>query len=100
LDSGHAEVGGAPGAPGAAPRALGGRFLRAVRPARLRVALLAPPWIRVPPPGYGGIELVVGYLAEGLVRRGHEVTLLAPPGTRSPARVRSLLDGEFPDRIG
>ena len=28
--------------------------------ARLRVAMLAPPWIRVPPPGYGGIESVVG----------------------------------------
>jgi glycosyltransferase involved in cell wall biosynthesis len=54
----------------------------------------------VPPPGYGGIELVVGHLADGLVRRGHEVTLLAPPGTRSRARVRPLLDGEFPDRIG
>jgi glycosyltransferase involved in cell wall biosynthesis len=100
LSDGHIDSGDAAAGSGATPRARGGRFLRAVRPAPLRVALVAPPWIRVPPPGYGGIELVVGYLAEGLVRRGHEVTLLAPPGTRSPARVRSLLDEEFPDRIG
>jgi glycosyltransferase involved in cell wall biosynthesis len=79
---------------------LRGRLAREGRPTPLRVAMLAPPWIRVPPPGYGGIELVVGHLADGLVHRGHEVTLLAPPGTRSPARVRPLLDGEFPDRIG
>jgi hypothetical protein len=25
----------------------------------LRIAMLAPPWIPVPPPGYGGIEAVV-----------------------------------------
>ena len=25
----------------------------------LRIAMLAPPWIAVPPPGYGGIETVV-----------------------------------------
>lgn len=25
----------------------------------LRIALVAPPWIPVPPPGYGGIEAVV-----------------------------------------
>jgi hypothetical protein len=27
---------------------------------RVRIAILAPPWIPVPPPGYGGIEFVVG----------------------------------------
>ena len=29
----------------------------------MRVAMLAPPWIPVPPPGYGGIEQVVALLA-------------------------------------
>ncbi len=37
----------------------------------LRIAMLAPPWIPVPPPGYGGVESVVGALTEALVRRGH-----------------------------
>src|SRR5579875_2926158 len=47
-------------------------------PARpLRIAMLAPPWIPVPPSGYGGIEAVVDAITRELVRRGHEVTLFA-----------------------
>ena len=47
---------------------------------RLRIAVLAPPWIPVPPPAYGGIEEVVDLLCEGLVSAGHSVTLFAAPG--------------------
>ena len=54
--------------------------------APLRIAMLAPLWIPVPPPGYGGIEAVVDLLCEALVERGHEVTLFAAPGSRSAAR--------------
>lgn len=43
----------------------------------MRIAQVAPLWERVPPPAYGGIELVVGLLTDELVRRGHEVTLFA-----------------------
>lgn len=43
---------------------------------RLRVAMVAPPWYEVPPSGYGGIEVVVATLVDGLVERGHEVVLL------------------------
>jgi glycosyltransferase involved in cell wall biosynthesis len=67
---------------------------------RLRVAVLAPPWIEVPPPGYGGIEAVVALLCEALVARGHQVTLFAAPGSRSPARVYPLLEDAHPDEIG
>ena len=35
--------------------------------------MLAPPWISVPPPGYGGVESVVSVLTEALVGRGNEV---------------------------
>src|SRR5579862_2934155 len=69
------------------------------RTPRLRVAMLAPPWIAVPPPGYGGIESVVALLTDGLVALGHEVTLFAAPGSRSRARVCTLLDRPQPDRI-
>jgi glycosyltransferase involved in cell wall biosynthesis len=48
---------------------------------RLRIGMLAPPWVPVPPPSYGGIEQVVATLAEGLVERGHEVVLVAAPGS-------------------
>jgi glycosyltransferase involved in cell wall biosynthesis len=44
---------------------------------KLRVAVLSPPWFAVPPTGYGGIELVVSLLADGLADSGHEVTLFA-----------------------
>jgi glycosyltransferase involved in cell wall biosynthesis len=41
----------------------------------MRIGLIAPPWIPVPPPGYGGTEEVVDYLARGLTALGHEVRL-------------------------
>jgi glycosyltransferase involved in cell wall biosynthesis len=48
----------------------------------LRIAMLVPPWYELPPPGYGGIELVVAGLIDALVDRGHHVTLFGA-GTRS-----------------
>ena len=54
---------------------------RRAAPPRLRIGLLAPPWVPVPPPTYGGIEQVVATLAGGLVERGHEVVLVAAPGS-------------------
>ncbi|MCC5577777.1 glycosyltransferase family 4 protein [Microtetraspora sp. AC03309] len=42
----------------------------------LRIAMIAPPWYEVPPRGYGGIESMVADLVAGLVRRGHQVTLI------------------------
>jgi len=65
----------------------------------MRVALLAPPWIAVPPPGYGGIEQVIALLAAELTKRGNEVTLFAAPGTRSRAEVLSPLEEPHPDEI-
>ncbi len=61
--------------------------------------MLAPPWISVPPPGYGGVESVVSVLTEALVRRGHAVTLFCAPGSLSSARVVTLLDEHHPDEI-
>ncbi len=67
--------------------------------APLRVAMLAPPWISVPAPGYGGVESVVSTLTEALVRRGHDVTLFCAPGSVSRANVVTLLDESHPDEI-
>jgi glycosyltransferase involved in cell wall biosynthesis len=58
----------------------------------MRIAVIAPPWIPVPPPGYGGIELVVSLLVDGLVDNGHEVTLFASGGSRTKAKLLSPLD--------
>ena len=66
----------------------------------LRIAVVAPPWIPVPAPAYGGIEAVVDLLCEALVARGHDVTLFAAPGSRSAARLRSPLEAAHPDEFG
>jgi glycosyltransferase involved in cell wall biosynthesis len=62
----------------------------------VRIAQIAPPWFPVPPTAYGGIELMVALLADGLVERGHDVTLFAPPGSRTKARLVSPLGHEPP----
>jgi glycosyltransferase involved in cell wall biosynthesis len=61
--------------------------------------MLAPPWIPIPPPGYGGIEYVVALLTDALVARGHDVELFCAPGSRSRATVRPLLPEPHPDSI-
>jgi glycosyltransferase involved in cell wall biosynthesis len=67
---------------------------------RLRIAMLAPPWITVPPRGYGGIEAVVALLCDEMVARGHEVTLFAAPGSHSTADVQAPLERTHADQIG
>lgn len=52
---------------------------------RLRVAQLAPPWFPIPPVGYGGIEIVVNDLTNGLVSCGNTVFLLAPGDSQTTA---------------
>jgi glycosyltransferase involved in cell wall biosynthesis len=43
----------------------------------MRIALIAPPFIAVPPTAYGGTELFIAHLANGLHARGHDVTVYA-----------------------
>jgi glycosyltransferase involved in cell wall biosynthesis len=43
----------------------------------MRIGLIAPPGVPVPPPAYGGTESVIDRLARGLVRSGHQVLLAA-----------------------
>jgi glycosyltransferase involved in cell wall biosynthesis len=56
------------------------------RPRPLRIAVLAPPWFHVPPDGYGGIEAMLAGVVDGLVRRGHEVCLVAAGDHRTQAQ--------------
>lgn len=66
---------------------------------RLHIAMLAPPWIPIPPPGYGGIEEVVALLTDALVDHQHDVELFCAPGSRSRAKVHPLLDQAHPESI-
>ena len=42
---------------------------------RMRIGLIAPPFISVPPKDYGGTELYIAQLAEGLQKRGLQVVV-------------------------
>jgi glycosyltransferase involved in cell wall biosynthesis len=53
----------------------------------MRIAQVAPLSISVPPGRYGGTERVISDLTEGLVARGHDVTLFASGDSRTSARL-------------
>lgn len=49
----------------------------------MRIAEVAPLWKKVPPQKYGGLELAVSNITEGLIRKGHDVTLFACGGSKT-----------------
>jgi glycosyltransferase involved in cell wall biosynthesis len=61
----------------------------------VKIAIVAPPWIRVPPEKYGGIEVLISLLADGLVDKGHDVTLFTIGVSKTKARKRSYYAGEM-----
>jgi glycosyltransferase involved in cell wall biosynthesis len=67
----------------------------------LRIAVVAPPWFKVPPDAYGGIEALVAGLVDGLVASGHQVTLIAagPAGTRAQQHI-SVYEAPPTTRLG
>ena len=58
----------------------------------MRIALIAPPWLPVPPPAYGGTELVIDLLGRGLVAAGHSVTLYTVGTSTCPIPRRHRYD--------
>jgi glycosyltransferase involved in cell wall biosynthesis len=66
----------------------------------LRVALIAPPWLSVPPDGYGGIEQVVYLLATQLQARGHDVTVFGRQGSTGELDVVPLAPQSWSDHLG
>ena len=56
----------------------------------MRIALIAPPFISVPPKLYGGTELFIAHLAEGLKRKGIDVVVYANGESTVNAEVRWL----------
>jgi glycosyltransferase involved in cell wall biosynthesis len=55
----------------------------------MRIALVAPPFIPVPPCRYGGTELFLAELAHGLLRLGHDVVVYANGESRLPCEIRA-----------
>jgi glycosyltransferase involved in cell wall biosynthesis len=69
-----------------------------VPPRPLRIAMIMPPWYEVPPAGYGGLERVCASLIDGLIARGHDVTLFGT-GSRTGTRahfVSTNTDLQYP----
>ena len=63
----------------------------------LRVAVLAPISWRTPPRHYGPWELFASLLTEGLVARGHDVTLFATGDSRTEATLSSVVPHGWSD---
>ena len=58
----------------------------------MRVAHIAPVATTIPPPKSGSVETMTSLLTEGLVARGHDVTLFATADSKTTAK----LHGTYP----
>jgi glycosyltransferase involved in cell wall biosynthesis len=58
----------------------------------LRIAHVAPVATTVPPPKSGSVEAMTSLLTEGLVARGHDVTLFATAGSTTTARLHATFE--------
>lgn len=58
----------------------------------MRIAIIAPPWVPVPPPAYGGTEAVLDNLARGLADAGHDVLLFATGDSTCDVPTRYVLE--------
>ena len=63
----------------------------------MRIAVVGPPWVPVPPPAYGGTETVLAGLLRGLARAGYDVAYAGHPD--STVEVTSL-GGIEPSHLG
>jgi glycosyltransferase involved in cell wall biosynthesis len=59
---------------------------RRTYPILVRIAMISTPFVAVPPPAYGGIELVVHALTRALERAGHEVVVFTTSDSRTARR--------------
>lgn len=66
----------------------------------MHIALIAPPWLPVPPPAYGGTEAVVDTLARELQAAGHDVLLLTTGDSTCPVTRSWIYEQARPDDLG
>ena len=55
------------------------------------IAVIAPPWLPVPAPAYGGTEAVLDDLTAGFAAAGHNVLLVAHPDSTCPVPRASVI---------
>jgi glycosyltransferase involved in cell wall biosynthesis len=64
------------------------------------IAVIAPTWLPIPAPAYGGTETVVDTLARGLRAAGHDVLLVCHPDSTCPVERASVVPAEDTVRMG
>lgn len=69
----------------------------------MKIGIVAPIYFPIPPRLYGGTESVIYYLVEGLVKKGHEVTLFCCEGSKTSAKQdttwgKQLIDSGYLDK--
>lgn len=57
----------------------------------MKIAQIVPIWLRTPPVKYGGTEKIASLLTEGLVKKGHKVTLFATGDSKTKADLKYFL---------
>jgi glycosyltransferase involved in cell wall biosynthesis len=73
------------------------RKIRKEQVVRLKICLVSTEPLPTPPTGYwGGIESVVYDLANALYELGHDVTLVARPGSKSPGKLFPTFKNDAP----
>ncbi len=60
----------------------------------MHIAIIAPAWLPVPAPAYGGTEAVLDQLARGLQAAGHDVLLVCHPRSQCPVPKASVVPEE------
>lgn len=57
----------------------------------MHIGIIAPPWVAIPPPAYGGTEAVIDTLVRGLVQEGHHVELFASGDSTADVATRYIV---------
>lgn len=66
----------------------------------MRIGLIAPPWLDVPPRGYGGTESVIDRLARGYAAAGAEVMLFTTGESTCPVPRQWIYERGQIDQLG
>ncbi|MET9323552.1 glycosyltransferase family 4 protein [Streptomyces sp. NPDC003038] len=66
----------------------------------LDIAMVSTPWYELPPVAYGGIESMCAALVDGLVERGHQVTVIGVGSNGTKGRFVAVDDTPRGEQLG
>ena len=61
---------------------------------KLKICVISTTILPCPPSGYAGLEMISWQCTEGLHNKGHDVTLIAPKGSKTNAKLHETTLGE------